>query len=343
MPGNIDSVVARYAGTDGPSAAPSRPISDTPGLKGKLSELAGQLSSVQQENDAIRARYLELEDAWQGMIEENKALHGTNNELRNQLQAEEKRANEAKEMLEGAMAENAALKAQVDALTASEAKAVADLKEEQLILGKKNIEVDLLRRECMSFDMEGRRLREDWDDKVYKLSKAEEARDHYKSELNKLAGQYGDLVEKLSFVVMDYQVRTSTTQVKTKEGGTELLSTYLNKVYDEQEAANAKYAQLGMINRQRLGAVSPSSLAAVNVATDTVPLPVNTTPLMPTLLSPSAEAVAVARAAAYNSVAASKWTERVKVQANNSPKSPNGRVAPKNIEQPAGKPGWNKY
>merc|ERR1711907_340475 len=142
--------------------------------------------------------------------------------------------------------------------------AVADLKEEQLILGKKNVESDLLRRESMNLDMEGRKLREDWDDKVYKLRKAEEARDHYKAELNKLAQQYGDLVEKLSFVVMDYQVRTSATQVRGADGKHELLSSYLNRIYDEQEMANSKYAKIGAINTARLSgsdAHSPAHLA----------------------------------------------------------------------------------
>jgi hypothetical protein len=43
---NIDSVVARYAG--GASKA-SGAIAETPGLKGKLGELAGQLAAVQNE------------------------------------------------------------------------------------------------------------------------------------------------------------------------------------------------------------------------------------------------------------------------------------------------------
>ena len=44
--------------------------------------------------------------------------------------------------------------------------AVAELKQEQLSVGKKNVESDMLRRESMTLDMEGRKLREDWDDKV---------------------------------------------------------------------------------------------------------------------------------------------------------------------------------
>ena len=37
------------------------------------------------QNEAIRGRYLELEDAWQGMIEENKRVHSANMELREAL------------------------------------------------------------------------------------------------------------------------------------------------------------------------------------------------------------------------------------------------------------------
>ena len=65
-----------------------------------------------------------------------------------------------------------------------------------------------------------------------------------------LAAQYGDLVEKLSFVVMDYTVRTSATMVQGKDG-MEPLSTYLNRVYDEQEMTNAKFARIGAINVAR--------------------------------------------------------------------------------------------
>merc|ERR1711865_908686 len=102
----------------------------------------------------------------------------------------------------------------------------------------------------MHLDQEGLQLREDWDNKVFSLQKAEEARDHYKSELTKLADQYGDLVEKLSLVSMDYTVRTSATMVDAPDGK-QLLSTYLNRIYDEQEATNPKYARLGAINLAR--------------------------------------------------------------------------------------------
>merc|ERR1712072_858727 len=185
------------------------------------------------------------------MIEENKRVHAANEDLRQRLAACEEESARKSRIIEDRDATIARLQAEAERLTISEQKAQADLREEQLILGKKNVELDHLGRESMNLDMEGRKLREDWDDKVYKLGKAEEARDHYKAELQKLAAQYGDLVEKLSFVTMDYQVRTSATMVQTSEGKYELLSTYLNQIYDHQETANAKYAQLGSSNLAR--------------------------------------------------------------------------------------------
>merc|ERR1711924_507688 len=240
---------ARYAGE--PRASTRTAIADAPGLKGKLGALAGQLAAVQNENEAIRGRYLELEDAWQGMIEENKRVHATNDELREQLANAEAANAEKDATIEALNSKVTALTQQLARNSDTAKKAVNDLKEEQLVLGKKNVEADMLRRESMTLDMEGRKLREDWDDKVFKLGKAEEARDHYKAELQKLATQYGDLVEKLSFVTMDYQVRASATMVQTSEGKYELLSTYLNQIYDQQETANAKYAQLGSSNLAR--------------------------------------------------------------------------------------------
>jgi len=245
---DVNSVVARYAGE--PRQAGRTALSDAPGLKGKLSELAGQLAAVQNENEAIRGRYLELEDAWQGMIEENKRVHATNDELREMLaEAEEACASKDRKIM-GLESQVSSLTAALELQTKIAKDAVAALNEEQLALGKKNVECDKLRRESMNLDQQGRKLREDWDDKVYKLTKTEEAEGHYKNELHKLAAQYGDLVEKLSFVVMDYTVRTSATMVQGKDG-MELLSTYLNRIYDEQETTNAKYARLGQINMAR--------------------------------------------------------------------------------------------
>merc|ERR1712188_284015 len=99
--------------------------------------------------------------------------------------------------------------------------------------------------------MGGRKLRQDWEEKVHSLSKAEEDRDHFKAELHQLAEQYAKLVDDLSFAVMDYQVKTSSTQVMTSEGKHELLSTYLNRIYDAQETTNDKYKKIGEINRAR--------------------------------------------------------------------------------------------
>merc|ERR1711990_1394111 len=158
MPGSdIDSVVARYAGE--PRAAARTGMMTAPGLKGKLSELAGQLAAVQNENEAIRGRYLELEDAWQGMIEENKRVHATNDELREQLSNAEAANAEKDASIEALTSKVTALAQELARNKDSAKKAVNDLKEEQLVLGKKNVEADMLRRESMTLDMEGRKLR----------------------------------------------------------------------------------------------------------------------------------------------------------------------------------------
>jgi len=253
----MDTVVARYAGEPGKVSQYSRPLADAPGLKGKLSELASQLVAVQSENEAIRGRYLELEYAWQGMIQENKRVHSVNEELRDELSTCQRQSAEKSDTISALEANVSKLEAHRDELIVAAKKAKDELMVEQLGLGKKHVEADLLRRESMNLDMEGRKLREDYDDKVYKLSKAEEARDHFKAELGKLGSQYADLVEKLSFVTMDYQVRTANTLVKNVDGSSELLSSYLNRIYDEQESINSKYSKIGAFQRSRVELASP--------------------------------------------------------------------------------------
>jgi len=144
------------------------------------------------------------------MIEENKRVHATNDEIRSQLEESESQNLEKDDAIAALEARVTGLTGEVFKAKEGERKAVTTLKEEQLGLGKKNVEADMLRRESMTLDMEGRKLREDWDDKVFKLAKAEEARDHYKVELHKLAHQYADIVEKLSFLTMDHKVPCPT-------------------------------------------------------------------------------------------------------------------------------------
>merc|ERR1711998_231975 len=112
--------------------------------------------------------------------------------------------------------------------------------------------------------------------KVHSLSKAEEDRDHLKAELHQLAEQYGKIVDDLSFCVMDYQVKTSSTQVLNREGKHELLSTYLNKIFDQQDNTNDKYKKLGELNVERMAATKQYIEASVPEK------------IVPALLSPNA-------------------------------------------------------
>merc|ERR1712130_1002327 len=68
----VEAMVTRYEGDY--EAVKARSLASTPGLRGKLSDLASQLARVQDENDSIRQRYLELEDAWTIMGDENTAM-----------------------------------------------------------------------------------------------------------------------------------------------------------------------------------------------------------------------------------------------------------------------------
>ena len=47
---------------------------------------------------------------------------------------------------------------------------------------------------CRNLDQQGRKLREDWDDKVYKLTKTEEAEGHYKNELHKVWSNHDRII-----------------------------------------------------------------------------------------------------------------------------------------------------
>merc|ERR1711865_1241481 len=211
-------------------------------LTTKLTALTAQLASVQEENDTIRGRYLELEEAWQGMIDENKAVHEKNVELRDSLEASgaaNKALSSDKACLEAKIAE---LENSAVSMAQQLESANATLRDEQLSNGRTNVLADTLRRESMNLDLEGRKLRTDWEDKVYNLNKAE---------LSQLSEQYAKMVDDLSFCVLDYQVKTSSTQVVNQNGQYELLSTYLNRIYDNQETTNNKYQRLGESNRLR--------------------------------------------------------------------------------------------
>merc|ERR1711865_457530 len=279
-------------------------------LTTKLTALTAQLASVQEENDTIRGRYLELEEAWQGMIDENKAVHEKNVELRDCLEAKI------------AELENSAVSMAQQLESAN-----ATLRDEQLSNGRTNVLADTLRRESMNLDLEGRKLRTDWEDKVYDLNKAEEERDHFKAELSQLSEQYAKMVDDLSFCVLDYQVKTSSTQVVNQNGQYELLSTYLNRIHDQQETTNDKYKKLGEQNRLR----SPKN-AGVPYIQASVP-----ERLIPSLMSPNANTRPVEDLPCSNN--AVSWADATRDTTQAAPLSPNGRLMP--VE--TGKPGWNRY
>eukprot|EP00656_Telonema_subtile_P048638 TRINITY_DN5848_c0_g1_i2.p1 TRINITY_DN5848_c0_g1~~TRINITY_DN5848_c0_g1_i2.p1 ORF type:complete len:256 (+),score=72.30 TRINITY_DN5848_c0_g1_i2:381-1148(+) len=255
------------------------------------------------------------------MIDENKSVHAKNVELRDQLEA----SGEANTQLAGEKADLEqqvqGLQGQVSQLTEQLDQATETLREEQLSVGKSNILGDTLRREAMNLDAEGRKLRESWNEKVHALKKSEEDRDHFKAELHQLSEQYKQLVDDLSFCVMDYQVKTSSTQVLNKQGQYELLSTYLNRIYDQQETSNEKYKKLGEISRSRyIETTVPERLIPALVSPNALTRPVEDLPSRDNAVS---------------------WVESQRTAVTGPPLSPNGRVLAPTPE--GAKPTWNRF
>lgn len=237
----VEAMVQRYEGDR--EAVKTRALSSQPGLRGKLTDLAAQLARVQDENDVIRQRYMELEDAWQALGDENNSLKRKNATISQEL--EDKNA-----ALEQSQALNKELQAKWEETHSSflqqrdlAAETKAMLIAEQLEMSKKTQESGLLRRESVAQETELRKLREAWNEREARMSRLEEQRSFYEQELSALGASYQGLVDKLSFVVSDYSVRTTPIQVRVG-GGYELLSNYLNRVFDEQDAIAKRFARI---------------------------------------------------------------------------------------------------
>jgi len=237
----VEAMVRRYEGDR--EAVKARSLAATPGLRGKLTDLSAQLARVQDENDVIRQRYTELEDAWQAMGDENNNLKRQNSTLNSELL-------DKTSALEDAQTLNTELKKKLEQThssfvqqrdLASETKQM--LISEQLEMSKKTQEAGLLRRESVAQETELRKLREAWNEREARMSRLEEQRKFYEQELAALGQSYQGLVDKLSFVVSDYSVRTTPIQVRVG-GGYELLSNYLNRVFEDQDAIAKRFARL---------------------------------------------------------------------------------------------------
>jgi len=228
----VSAMVTRYEGDY--EAVKARSLASTPGLRGKLSDLASQLARVQDENDTIRQRYLELEDAWTIMGDENGAM-------KKRIQMLEGELNEKTSSLAQSQQLNATLEEKLTEVhqTFLETRSMAEdtkasLISEQFELGKKTKEGDMLRRETMSQETELRKLREAWNEREVRLQRLEEQRTFYESQLSQLGEAYQAMVGKLSYVVSDQNVRTAPLQVRVG-GGYELLSNYMDRVFTEQD------------------------------------------------------------------------------------------------------------
>jgi Ca2+-binding EF-hand superfamily protein len=234
----VESMVARYEGDY--EAVKARSLASTPGLRGKLSDLASQLARVQDENDAIRQRYLELEDAWTAMGDENSALKNRVAALEEELAGKTQSLNTSQilnKSLEERLEETHNTYLQQRSL-AEDTKQTLIM--EQLELGKKTKESDLLRRESASQETELRQLREAWNQREVRLQRLEEQRMFYEQQLSELGESYQAMVDKVGYVSGDPAVRSAALQVRVG-GGYELLSNYLNRVFSEQDAVATQY------------------------------------------------------------------------------------------------------
>ena len=146
-----------------------------------------------------------------------------------EAQAAQRRAEDELEPLKSKVSQ---LESDMKVAVAAQARAEEALQEEQLKVAELTADSDRLRQESTILDNEGLRLRQDYDDKVLKLHRAEEA-------LVNLASQYGDLVDQLAYVTSDYQVRSSPTMCRTREGTTETLSSYLTQLYEQHKGARS--------------------------------------------------------------------------------------------------------
>lgn len=111
---------------------------------------------------------------------------------------------------------------------------------EQIVNEKAHVELQELRHLVDEKDAELRELRSSWNEREKRLEQLETQRVFYEEELSNIGHQYQTLLDKLSFVITDYSVRTAPIQVRVG-GGYELLSTYLNRIFDEQTKLKSQY------------------------------------------------------------------------------------------------------
>jgi len=111
---------------------------------------------------------------------------------------------------------------------------------EQFHAEQAKVEVETLKRELDDKNSELRELRTSWTEREKRIEQLETQRVMYEEELSSIGHQYQTLLDKLSFVITDYSVRTAPIQVRVG-GGYELLSTYLNRIFEDQGKLKDQY------------------------------------------------------------------------------------------------------
>jgi len=124
---------------------------------------------------------------------------------------------------------------------AKEAQALKEgLVQEQFQREQAVIQIEQMKHELDDKNSELRELRTSWTEREKRIEQLETQRVFYEEELSSIGHQYQSLLDKLSYVVTDYSVRTAPIQVRVG-GGYELLSTYLNRIFEDQSKLKDQY------------------------------------------------------------------------------------------------------
>eukprot|EP00658_Telonema_sp_P-2_P071203 TRINITY_DN60506_c0_g1_i3.p1 TRINITY_DN60506_c0_g1~~TRINITY_DN60506_c0_g1_i3.p1 ORF type:complete len:433 (+),score=123.43 TRINITY_DN60506_c0_g1_i3:240-1538(+) len=99
---------------------------------------------------------------------------------------------------------------------------------------------DSLKNQLGGREQELAEMRGPWQEREKRLEQLESQRVFYEESLARIGDEYQGLLDKLSFVVTDYSVRTAPIQVRVG-GGYELLSTFLNRIFEDQEKLKQQY------------------------------------------------------------------------------------------------------
>jgi len=230
----IESVGAR--GLD--SAAGMLRYQDSSVLRSQNSDLQRQ---VQQQSEmshhqsetmlSLESTNFELLNRCRASEEELEAANASNTKLHQMNTSQADDITQLQQQLHQLAMENNTLK------STKGNKEVLDLQNQLEQFARQN---EMIKTDNTSKEAELAVMRGSWQEREKRLEKLESQRVFYEESLSRIGEKYQVLLDKLSFVVSDYSVRTAPIQVKV-DNGYELLSTYLNRIFEDQERLKQQY------------------------------------------------------------------------------------------------------